>query len=163
MIRQLVPEDVCLKCQGCCRFSELESIWSPNLLDEDIQALLKNSIPPFFILADKKIRLVHHQAQGCHICSLFEISSNKCKAYAFRPFECQLYPFLINRRNQKVFLAVDQKCPFVQARQKGEGLESYCRYLVDFLSQPDLLDALRRNAHIIQEYSGVLDLAELKI
>jgi len=163
MMRQLVPEAICLKCQGCCRFRDPESIWSPNLLDDDMQALLKNSIPPFFILDNKKIRLTHYQPQDNFICSLLDAGSNKCKAYAFRPFECRLYPFLINRSNTKVFLAVDTKCPFIKEKQQSQALKAHAQFLADFLSQPDFLKTLRRNAHIIQAYEGVLDLVELQM
>lgn len=161
MIKQFIPEDFCLKCRGCCRFREPDSIWSPNLLDEDTEALLKNSIPPFFILGNKKIRLTHHQPQDTFLCPLLEISSNKCKAYAFRPFECQLYPFLINRRKKKVFLAIDLRCPFVKEKQQSQAFNAHLQYLTEFVNQPDTLAILRRNAHIIQEYEGVLDLVEL--
>jgi Fe-S-cluster containining protein len=163
MMRQLIPEEACLKCRGCCRFSDTESIWSPNLLDDDTQALLKNGIPPFFILDNKKIRLTHYLPENNFICSLFDAGSNKCKAYAFRPFECRLYPFLINRSNGKVFLAADLKCPSLKGKEKSEALQFHAQYLADFLSQPDILKILRRNAHIIQEYEGVLDLVELKL
>ena len=33
----------------------------------------------------------------------------------------------------------------------------------DYFGRPDILKTLRRNAHIIQEYEGVMDLVELKI
>lgn len=163
MMRQLVPEEVCLKCSGCCRFSSPESVWSPNLLDDDTRLLLKNGVPPFFILDNKKLRLIHYQSQDNFICSLFDAGGNKCKAYAFRPFECRLYPFLINRSNAKVFLAVDVKCPFIKEKEQSQVLKVHAQYLADCISQPDSLKTLRRNAHLIQEYEGVLDLVELKL
>lgn len=163
MMRQLIPEAFCLKCQGCCRFGSTESAWSPNLSDSDMQALLQNGIPPFFFLENKKIRLIHNQSQDTFICSLFDAVCNKCKAYAFRPFECRLYPFLINRRNAKVFLAVDVQCPFIKEKEQSQVLKIHAQYLADFISQPDILKTLRRNAHLIQEYEGVLDLVELKL
>jgi len=163
MIRQLIPEEFCLKCPGCCRFSQTDSIWSPNLLDEDIQELLKNRIPPFFIIENKKIRLNYNQKQDNFVCFLLDLTDNKCKVYAFRPFECRLYPFLLNRRNNRVFLAVDLKCPFAKEKHKSEIFKEYTQYLTVFLTSPSLIKTLKNNPRIIQNYDQVVDLVELPI
>jgi len=163
MIHQLIPKGSCLKCLGCCRFAQTDSIWSPNLLNEDIQELLKNRIPPFFILENKKIRLTYNQKQDNFVCSLLDSADNKCKVYAFRPFECQLYPFLLNRRQNQVFLAVDLRCPFAKEKQKSKIFKEHIQYLTGFLNSPDLIKALKNNPQIIQIYDQVLDLAAINI
>ncbi|MGE5197550.1 MAG: YkgJ family cysteine cluster protein [Deltaproteobacteria bacterium] len=163
MIRQFIPEEFCLKCQGCCRFHDTESIWSPNLLDTDIVGLLENKILPFFILGSKKLRLSWNQEQDSFTCSLLDISNNNCRAYSFRPFECQLYPFLINRRGNRVFLAVDLKCPFAEGNRESRHFKEYTRYLTDFFDSPELKKVLKENPQIIQEYAQVVDLFPLNI
>ncbi|MFA4842742.1 MAG: YkgJ family cysteine cluster protein, partial [Candidatus Omnitrophota bacterium] len=102
MIKQIIPQEVCLKCQGCCRFSEKDSVWSPSLLDEEAESL-----------GQKKILLIASAAGNVFFCSFFEPEKNACKIYSRRPFECQLYPFLLKRKDKKTFLAVDPKCPFI--------------------------------------------------
>ena len=163
MIRQLVPENVCLACRGCCRFSQPESVWSPGLLQEDIDELMRNNIPPLFILANYKLRVAYDKREESFLCSLLDADKNKCKVYAFRPFECQLYPFLVNRRGQEVFLAVDLKCPFVRENRDKPVFKEYVHYLTDLFNNPDLLKSLRNNPQIIQAYDEVQDIAKLKI
>ncbi len=163
MIRQLIPEKFCLKCLGCCRFAQAESIWSPNLLEEDIREFLKNRIPPLLISDNQKIRLTYDQKQNNFVCSLLDLTDNQCKVYAFRPFECQLYPFLLNRRKNQVFLAVDLRCPFAKEKQKSRIFKEYVQYLTVFLNNPGLLKALKNNPRTIQSYDQVIDLIALNI
>jgi len=162
-MRQFVSEEFCLKCTGCCRFKDPDSIWSPVLLDEDRQVLLRNKIPSLFILSNNKIRLEYYQKQDTFICSLLNQQDNKCTVYAFRPFECQLYPFMINRRNKDIFLSVDLKCPFVKENQDKSVFKEYIQYLTDLFNNPDLINSLRKNPQIIQAYEEVQDLIKLKI
>ncbi len=163
MIRQLIPEEFCLKCLGCCRFSEANTAWSPNLSDEDIRELLKNRIPPVLILDNKKICLLYNGQQDNFVCSLFDLKDNKCKVYTYRPFECQLYPFLLNRSKGKAFLALDLRCPFAKEKQKSPIFQEYARQLTVFLNSPELLKVLRNNPQLIQNYEQSIDLAELNI
>jgi len=162
MIRQIVPEEFCLACQGCCRFAQPETAWSPALLEEDKQAFLKNNIPPLFISADNKIRLVYNQEQHNFVCPLLNLQDNKCKAYAFRPFECKLYPFLINRKANKVFLGADLKCPFVKENMHKPLFKEYVQYLTALFNNPDLRKTLKDNPQITQAYEEVLDLVSLE-
>ena len=163
MIKQLIPEKVCLVCRGCCRFNKKESIWSPSLLDADIQGLLKNNIPSSLISGRNKLHLEPHGEENNFICPFLTAPSNKCKIYSFRPFECQLYPFLIHRANDKVFLGIDLRCPFVEVNLKTQRCKEHVQYLTELLSTPEWLDVLRNNPQVIQKYEGILDLAELKI
>ena len=162
MIRQIVSEEFCLGCRGCCRFSQPETIWSPALLEEDKQAFLKNNIPPLLISVDNKVRLVYNQEQDNFVCSLLDFKDNKCKAYAFRPFECKLYPFLINRKVDKVFLAADLKCPFVEENMHKPLFKEYVQYLTTLFNNPDLRKTLKDSPQVNQTYEGVLDLVNLE-
>jgi Fe-S-cluster containining protein len=161
VIKQIVPQEVCLKCQGCCRFSEQDSVWLPHLLGEEIQELLKKNFPPSLISQDKNIRSVPYPKQNNFICSFFQPKDNKCAIYAFRPFECQLYPFLVNRKDDNVFLAVDLRCPFVKESLESQEFKEYIRYLTSFFNSPRRIKILKNNPQIIQIYEDVLNLAEL--
>ena len=163
MIKQIVPQEFCLKCLGCCRFSRADSIWSPSLLDEDLQVFLKNNIPPLLISSDNKIRLVYCEEQDNFICSLFDPEKNKCKTYALRPFECQLYPFLINRNATGIFLAADLKCPFIKENTDSPLFKEYVQHLTVLFNNPGLNKTLKNNPRIIQAYDEVINLVNLKI
>jgi len=163
VIKQIVPQEVCLKCQGCCRFSEQDSVWLPHLLGEEMQELLKKNFPPSLISQDKNIRSLPNPTQNNFICSFLQPKDNKCKIYAFRPFECRLYPFLINRKGDKVFLALDSRCPFVKENLESQEFKEYIRYLTAFFNSPHAIAILKNNPKIIQIYEDVLNLAELNL
>jgi Fe-S-cluster containining protein len=163
MIKQILSSKICLQCQGCCRFAHSDSVWTPALLNEDIQGLLENNIPPALISSDKKIHPVPDAGKDNFVCALLNTSDNQCKIYSFRPFECQLYPFIINLKNKKVFLACDLNCPFAKENLNTQGFKKYTHYLVNLLNSPLHLKILKGNPQIIQEYSEVFDFAELKI
>lgn len=150
-LKQFVLSGFCLKCAGCCRFDQEDTIWSPRLLNKEKERL------------GKKIHLIPNPKQGNFLCSFLNIQNNKCKTYSFRPFECQLYPFLINRKEEDIFLAVDLKCPFVKKNLKDPRFKEYTQYLNDFLNSPRQLNILKNNPQIIQVYTEVLNLTKLKI
>jgi Fe-S-cluster containining protein len=162
-IKQFIPQEVCLKCQGCCRFKEADSVWSPCLLDEEIQDLLDREIPPAFITIDRRLRPIPNPEGKGFICPFFNLKDNKCKIYAFRPLECQLYPFLISLRGKKVYLAVDLNCPYAKENLNTERFKEYTAYLCAFLNAPAKIRTFKDNPQLIRAYEEVLDILELKI
>lgn len=162
MIEQFVPQEACLKCRGCCRFSEENSVWSPCLLQEEIQDLLDKKIPPASITLDKRIHPVPGE-DSAFICPFLSRQENKCKIYEFRPFECRIYPFLICVRNKKAHLTVDLNCPYVREKLNSKEFKEYINYLTDFLNSPKQLQTLKDNPQIIQAYEEVMDIVELNL
>lgn len=164
MIKQFVPQEFCLKCQGCCRFKEINSVWSPCLLDEEIQELLdREGIPAVSISADRRIQPVPIPGMEGFVCPLLDRLDNKCKIYHLHPFECQLYPFLINLRKDKVLLTVDLNCPYAESRIDGQEAKDYIAYLSSFLNSPEQLEMLKTNPQVIQAYEEVREVAELNL
>ena len=163
MIKQIIPHGICLKCQGCCRFSQQDNIWSASFLDEEMGNSLEKKIPSCVISRDKKIRLEPNPKEGNFICHFLNMQDNQCNIYPFRPFECQLYPFLINRHEGKVFLAVDVKCPFVRANLESEIFKKQTRHLTHLFNNPPWLNSLKSNPQIIQAYAGAINLTEIKL
>jgi Fe-S-cluster containining protein len=152
MIKQFIPEEICLKCQGCCRFAEERSAWSVKVSGSEKRR---------FRLKDNFIPL--SRAKEGFICSFFLPKENKCKIYPRRPFECRLYPFLINTEGGKVFLAVDLNCPFAKKDLNKPEFKKYAEYLSCILSKSPYAAMLKNNPQLIQQYEGVLNLAELKL
>ena len=91
------------------------------------------------------------------------MKDSRCKIYELRPFECQLYPFLINKREEKVFLAIDLGCPFVKENLESQELKDYTQYIFKLLNQPSNLEKIRKNPQIIQVYKDAKDLLALNI
>jgi uncharacterized protein len=163
VIKQFIPEEFCLKCSGCCRFKEQNSVWSPCLLDEEIQDLLDKKIPKADISVDRKIQPIPNPQGEGFICAFFDIKEDKCKIYELRPFECQLYPFLISLRGDKVYLTVEPSCLYVKERLNTKEFKVYTDYLSGLLNKPSQIRILKDNPQIIQAYTEVLDILELNI
>ena len=163
VIKQIIPDDFCLSCHGCCRFSEAETSWSPILLDSEIQQLMEGGYPPSLISPMKRIRPVPDAQSGRFFCAFLNPNDNKCKIYKERPLDCCLYPFMIARKGKKVFLACDLRCPFVDNHLETDEFKDYAQYLNDVLNSPSSLNLLRTNPQILQEYEGLLDLQEINI
>lgn len=164
MIEQFVPQEFCLhKCGGCCRFSEAESIWSPCLLKTEISSLLKQGILPAVISENKKLRLVSYPAQDNFVCPFLNPQDQLCKIYTLRPLECQIYPFLINQREGKIYLSVDLGCPYIKANLERQEFKDYTAYLADFLKAPAQTKMLQDNPQLLQAYADAWDLAEFSL
>lgn len=162
MIKQFVPQEVCLKCQGCCRFKEAHSVWLPCLLDEEIQELLDKEIPAAYVSIDKKLMPIAHPKGEGYLCPFLGPEDNLCKIYTLRPLECQLYPFLVTIRAKKILLTVDPNCPYVQEKLNSAEFKSYLEYLTGFLNAPAQIRRLKDNPQILAAYEDVLGLMELK-
>jgi uncharacterized protein len=164
VIRQFVPQEFCIKCRGCCRFKEANSVWSPCLLDEEIQGLLdKKGIPTASISIDRRIQPIANPDGADFICPFLGIRDNQCQIYDFRPFECQLYPFLINLRKSKILLTVDLNCPYVYEKINSQQAKDYIAYLAGYLNSKPLRLMLKDNPQIIQAYEEVREVAELSL
>jgi Fe-S-cluster containining protein len=146
-LKQLIPKDYCLSCQGCCRFNKENSIWYPQLLEEEKSKL-------------GKIRILANPEQNNFICGFLNKENNKCRIYHIRPFECQLYPFVLDRKNNKIFVAVDLNCTFVKENWKNQEFKEYAQRLTELIKSPGYLILLNNNPQLIQEYTGVFDIAQ---
>jgi len=163
MIRQIIPPHYCLKCKGCCRFKEADSAWVPCLLHEEVQLLLGKAIPPAAISKGKRLLAVPGEDRQGFVCPFLSTPDNTCKIYSFRPFECQLYPFLLNARGKKIILTVDLNCPWVQENLKSKECKEYTDYLAAFLNSPSQLKMLKDNPHLLVAYEEVAELVELHL
>ncbi|MBN1913583.1 MAG: YkgJ family cysteine cluster protein [Candidatus Omnitrophica bacterium] len=152
-----------MKCQGCCRFRESDSVWLPCLLEEEIQDLLDKNIPAVSISIERKIQPVANPKGDGFICAFFDIAANECKIYESRPFECQLYPFLLNLRDKSVILTVDLNCPYLTDKLNTPEFKKYTQELVAYLNAPKQISLLKNNPHILQAYEDLGKTIELKL
>jgi len=161
MIRQFVPSEVCLKCQGCCRFRDEDSVWAPCLLKEEIIELIDTPAPAAYLSLDKRIHVIKNALGEGYLCPFLNQDSNQCKIYEKRPFECQLYPFIICLRDKKILLTVDLNCPCALEKLNSPELKEYLKYLSEYLNAPKQLQMLKDNPQVLQAYEEVLDVMEL--
>ncbi|TAN62991.1 DUF2156 domain-containing protein [bacterium] len=127
MLKQFVPSDFCLKCQGCCRFARNPGIWAPA-----------------------GCRLV--RKNGEYICANLR-EDNHCEAYSCHPLDCQLYPFLLVRHGNSLRLGLHRACSFItEHRPQGTALKGYIDYLKERLQTDDIILALQNNPEIAADY-----------
>lgn len=163
MIRQFVPQAYCLRCQGCCRYLEADSVWSPCLLHEEVQNFVDADIPAALISAQRKIMPIPIAEGEGFVCPFLTVADNKCKIYTQRPFECQLYPFLISMRGKRVYLTVDLNCPYIKEHMHSAQFKEHTEYLARFINAPAQIKILKDNPQLLQAYEEVLDILELKM
>ncbi len=145
-------------------------------MDEEIQELAdKEGVPAASISIDRRVQPVVNSSGDGFICPFLGSADNQCRIYNLRPFECQLYPFLINLRStrpyrigryallrrEKVLLTVDLNCPYVYEKIDTPLAKEYIIYLTAYLNSPKMLKVLKDNPQIIQAYEEVREIAEL--
>jgi hypothetical protein len=167
-IKQYVPSQICLRCDVCCRFLDRNSSWAPIFTKDEIDGLLNvGKIPPCSFSKDNSIRLLPYK--DLHICNFFCVDNNKCIIYPMRPFDCRLYPFILTYKDNKVFLGVDTKCPFVSSAMASSEFKEYVNYLIKFFSYAQTVSFICENSILISrlkddiEFISMLDNLSQKI
>ena len=147
---QIVPQKICLSCQGCCRFKEAASVWRPKVAPEEL-AGQDNSVRQA-LSKDGYLKTVREKGQNC--CTFLHLGSNKCGIYACRPFECRLYPFLLTRpeKNGRITVSVHLSCPYVQGSRYSTEFEKYVGVLKAYLSGEERLRFLKNNPALLSDY-----------
>ena len=155
---QFVPSSVCLACDGCCRFSDAKSSWRPRVGDGEALPVIADREPIKSRRLIEPDRYLAMQESGTMFnCICLQSQGNKCRAYATRPFECQLYPFLIFRDGEAIVVAAHLNCPFIQERKDEKKFASYVSFLEDFFHRKEILVFLERNRALFPEYQTARD------
>lgn len=150
-LKQLIPSSICLHCQICCRFPEKNTVWQPRLSRIETAAFKNKRLLAAKI---KQGAVELKKIGGVFCCSFFNAKKNSCRIYKIRPFDCQLYPFVLIDLQDKIILAAHQLCPFVAENIQTKRFQSHASYLKKFFAKKDIQDFLRANPALIQDYQG---------
>jgi len=151
-LKQFVPSEVCLKCNGCCRYKEADSAWRPKLGMKD-QESLGNQITGNNVL-DARSYINTIQVCGEHFCKFLNTGDNTCGIYNKRPFECLLYPFILSQTLEALKVYVHLSCPYVQDHLPRPQYEAYVAYLKEFFRRENIREFLLSNKSMFHDYSS---------
>ena len=146
---QFVSQKVCLSCEGCCRFREQNSSWRPKMAQEEING--EEGVFAQELDGNNCIRTV--ECRGQFRCTFFHTEDNVCHIYAYRPFECRLYPFLLTKHGGDAAISVHLSCPHIQEKWQSEDLNSYVEDLRKYFQQEEVLEFVRRNPSLPGDHS----------
>lgn len=150
-LKDFVPSDVCLACDGCCRFQEKTSVWRPKIALEEIDSPEKKEIFSADAV-DKYHQLTTVCSGDHHFCRFLDRKTNECTIYSLRPFECALYPFILSREDNRPAIFVHHHCPFVQEKRGNQEFADYVVYLKSFFQTQNAQGFLERNTILISQY-----------
>lgn len=152
---QIVPQKICLSCQGCCRYKEAESLWRPRIALEELKG---NEYKIDLIGALGKDAYINTvKEKGQNRCSFLNLKTNKCGVYTGRPLECRLYPFLLTNKNGRAAVSVHLSCPYVQESRYSPEFEQHVGVLKTYLSSPANARFLKDNPELLGDYNEYKD------
>jgi len=153
---QLIPSDVCLACEVCCRFPERENFLRPYFTGSEIEKAVAAGAPPEWFPDSRgsRIRLRPHPEGEGYICPFFETTSHHCSIYSVRPLDCRLYPLSLMRdeQGQALVLGLDLKCPYVQDTQNAPQLGALARQVTLQLQTAEMREVLSEHPEIVGPY-----------
>lgn len=165
LLPQFVPQKVCLSCSGCCRFKEEKSPWRPRFalneekgLREHKASLADRIFSKETMDAGRSIKTI--RCDPVFKCSFLNSEDNTCRIYAHRPFECELYPFILRRKGKKVVVCVHLLCPFIDEKLATHEFDSHVKKLEAFFGRQEVIDFIKNSPELVGDYAEYED--ELK-
>ena len=149
---QIVPNQVCVACDVCCRFPEQDSALRPYFTEEEIRAAVARGLSPdaFPDHAGSKIAVVPNGDDG-YRCPAFDPTTGHCGIYDVRPLDCRLYPIAVmwDQSGAEVVMGWDSKCPFIRDNLGSVQSKAYVERIFAFLESHDIVKVLASNNQLI--------------
>ena len=171
---QTVPSEVCLKCEVCCRFPELDSSFRPFFAESEIQQAIALGIDAqaFPTIKGSQIIPVPNPLGEGYLCPAFDPHTAHCRIYAARPLDCQIYPFVVmwDQEKQGVLLGWDTKCPFMVDQRRWdernhstqnqgspasdipERLHRFSGVMAERMEAPDMMKSFSDNPQLVMGF-----------
>lgn len=155
-INQIVPPEMCFKCDVCCRFPEKDSFLAPYFTREEIMGGFETVAVGWAPPTKKggewggcKITLVPFR-EG-YICPAFDPASAHCNIYDVRPLDCIIYPFAImwSADGREIVLGLDIKCPYVLEFINSDSLKEAFVEMRNTMDSSPALDIISENPGLV--------------
>lgn len=158
---QIIPTEVCLSCDVCCRFLEADSPLAPIFTETEMEKVVAHGADStlFRPQADRKsaqIQLKPHR--DFYICPFFEPETSHCTIYPIRPLDCQLYPFalMFSEDGSKVVLGVDTLCPFSEENLETQAFQQHIQHVIDYVESETVTAQIVANWSLIGDYQDTV-------
>ena len=161
---QPVPSHVCLRCEVCCRFPEVDSFLRPYFTGEEISQAIAGGVDAdaFPDLDGSQVRVVPNPMGEGYLCPAFDPTTSKCRIYETRPLDCRIYPLAVmwSADHNQVVLGWDTKCPFMLDRggaglveaDHPDSIEAHAERVADILEEEPVLSTYRDHPSLIGRY-----------
>ena len=158
---QIIPTDVCLSCDVCCRFLEKDSPLAPIFTQSEKQRLISQDIDPTLFqqqVDGKSSQIILQPYKDHYICPFFEPKTHKCKIYPYRPLDCQLYPFSImfSEDRTSIVLGVDMLCPFSETHFDSDLFRQHFQDVIDYVESDPVRSQIVENWSLIGEFQDTV-------
>ncbi len=158
---QIIPSEICLSCDVCCRFLESDSPLAPIFTKDEKQSLLSQG-KDATLFRDREdgisSQILLRSYKDYYICPFFETETNKCSIYANRPLDCQLYPFALmyNEDRSGVVLGVDMLCPYSEAYFESEVFQQHLQSIIDYIETDEVKEIIATHWSLIGTYQDTV-------
>lgn len=150
-LKQFVPSEVCLDCDGCCQFELPDTDWRAKLgMDEQesLDAVQQTD-------RDGYLNTCAHDDK--HVCVYFNPKDHTCSVYDKRPFDCRLYPFVLSRVAEGIGVFMHLSCPHIQTMMNTKDIEAYTEYLKRFFNEHETQVFLLKNPEVVHDYTAYMN------
>ncbi len=152
-----ITQKLCLKCRVCCRFSSPDTPIRPYLDAEEVLNLSPYIQDIYLPHIDNRrgTRIGLVQKKDVCVCPFFDTDKSSCNVYKRRPFDCQLYPFVVmeNKHRNAIVVGADFSCPIIRSMWGKESFKKYVEYLEEYFNK-NLTEYLEKNHCSIMEYQA---------
>jgi Fe-S-cluster containining protein len=152
MTNSFVSSDQCLTCRGCCIFDGDEVEWLPHISTEESRSLNVGHLAPEGTSGHNVLPTITRN--GCRRCVFLNPADHRCQAYEKRPFECQLYPFLLSNESGRLRVYAHLACPYVGQERGGPRWQEHKEQLRSYFASGQMRDLVRAQAAIFPDYSA---------
>ena len=161
LLKQIIPDEVCLSCDVCCRFLDSDSFLAPIFTESEIKRTIAhgadaNVFRPMPDGKSSRIKLKPHGER--YICPFFDPETSECTIYPIRPLDCQIYPFglMYDKTRTQVVLGVDMICPYSEAQIQTEAFQHYIDYMASYLESDPIVQTIAENWSLTGPYQSEL-------
>ena len=158
---QIIPTNVCLSCDVCCRFLDKDSPLAPIFTENETELIISKGIDRTLFQLQKdgksnQITLIPHE--DYYICPFFDPKTHHCKIYTSRPFDCRLYPFTImySQDRNSVVLGVDMLCPYSEEQFEREPFQQHLRHIINYVESENVRSQIHAHRSLIGAFQNTV-------